>query len=183
MRKPTLAYVKTYRDRHGKLRRYFRRPGFKEVPLPGLPGSAEFMEVYQAALEGTELPIQIGASRTVAGSVNALVAAYLDCSPSSTSPFKSCAPETQRTRRNILENFREAHGDLPLYRTIGGKRVLLLTREHMQRIVNKKAGTPFAQRNFLNTLRSMFRWAMKEGRIPDDPTLGVTREKVKTMRL
>jgi integrase len=57
---------------------------------------------------------------------------------------------------------------------------LLLTREHMQRIVNKRAGTPFAQRNFLNTLRSMFRWAMKEGRIPDDPTLGVTREKAKT---
>jgi integrase len=180
MRKPTLAYVKMYRDRHGKLRRYFRRPGFKAVSLPGLPGSAEFMQVYQAALEGTEPPIQIGASRTVAGSVNALVADYLDCSPSSTSPFKSSAPETQRTRRNILENFREAHGDLPLYRTVGGKRVLLLTREHMQRIVNKRAGTPFAQRNFLNTLRSMFRWAMKEGRIPDDPTLGVTREKAKT---
>src|SRR6516165_685147 len=103
MRKPTLAYVKVYRDRHGKLRRYFRRPGFKAVSLPGLPGSAEFMEVYQAALEGTQPPIQIGASRTIAGSVNALVADYLDCSPSSTSPFKSCAPETQRTRRNILE--------------------------------------------------------------------------------
>jgi len=26
----------------------------------------------------------------------------------------------------------------------------------------------------------MFRWALREGRIPDDPTLGVTREKVKT---
>jgi integrase len=26
----------------------------------------------------------------------------------------------------------------------------------------------------------MFKWAAKEGRIPDDPTLGVTREKVKT---
>jgi integrase len=57
---------------------------------------------------------------------------------------------------------------------------MLLTREHMQRIVNRKSATPFAQRNFLNTLRAMFQWAMKEGRIPDDPTLGVTREKVKT---
>ncbi|MGA8614131.1 MAG: tyrosine-type recombinase/integrase [Xanthobacteraceae bacterium] len=180
MRKPTIAYIKTYRDRHGTLRRYFRRPGFKAVPLPGMPGSAEFMAAYQAAIEGTVLSIPIGAAHTVAGSVNALVAAYLDCSPSSTSPFKSRAPETQRTRRNILENFREEHGDLPIYRTVGGKGVLLLRREHMQRIVNKKAGTPFAQRNFLNTLRSMFRWAMKEGRIPDDPTLGVTREKVKS---
>jgi integrase len=56
---------------------------------------------------------------------------------------------------------------------------MLLTREHMQRIVNSKAGTPFAQRNFLNTVRAMFQWAMKEGRTPDDPTR-VTREKVKT---
>ena len=57
---------------------------------------------------------------------------------------------------------------------------MLLTREHVQRMVNEKAATPFAQRNFLNTLRAMFKWAAKEGRIPDDPTLGVTREKVKT---
>jgi integrase len=57
---------------------------------------------------------------------------------------------------------------------------MLLTRAHMQRIVNEKALTPFAQRNFLNTLRAMFRWAMAEGRVPDDPTLGVTRAKVKS---
>ena len=57
---------------------------------------------------------------------------------------------------------------------------MLLTREHVQRIVNEKASTPFAQRNFLNTLRAMFKWAMAEGRIPDDPTLGVTRQKVKS---
>ena len=57
---------------------------------------------------------------------------------------------------------------------------MLLTREHVQRIVNEKSATPFAQRNFLNTLRAMCKWAMGEGRIPDDPTLGVTRQKAKT---
>jgi len=108
-----------------------------------------------------------------------LIAAYLD--PRSTSAFKTAAPETQRTRRNILENFRKAHGDKPLFRADNsGRRIMLLTREHVQRIVNEKAATPFAQRNLLNALRAMFKWAAKEGRIPDDPTLGVTREKVKT---
>jgi len=179
-RKPILAYVKTYRDRHGKVRRYFRRPGFKPIPLPGLPGSAEFMQAYQAALEGGGPRIGIGALRTVAGSVNALVAAYLDCSPASTSPFKTLGKETQRTRRNILENFREAHGELPIYRTAGDKRIMLLTREHLQRIINRKAGTPFAQRNLLNTLRAMSRWSPCDGRVHDDPTLGVTRVKAKT---
>jgi integrase len=57
---------------------------------------------------------------------------------------------------------------------------MLLTPEHMQIIVNSKAATPFAQRNFLNTVRVMFRWAKAEGRIPADPTLEVTREKVRT---
>jgi integrase len=57
---------------------------------------------------------------------------------------------------------------------------MLLTPEHLQVMVNSKAATPFAQRNFLNTVGVMFRWAKKEGRIPGDPTLGVTREKVKT---
>src|SRR5262249_12265876 len=117
------------------------------------------------------LPREAEEDVTVPGSVNALIAAYLDRSPASTSPFKTAAAETQRTRRNILENFRNAHGDLPLYRTVADRRLMLLTREHMQRILNSKAATPFAQRNFLNTLRAMFKWAMKEGRIPDDPTL------------
>jgi len=61
-----------------------------------------------------------------------------------------------------------------------GRRVMLMTREHVQRIVNEKTDTPFAQRNFLNTLRALFRWAVSEGRVPDDPTLGVTRQQIKS---
>jgi hypothetical protein len=167
-------------DRHGKRRVRFRKSGFSTY-ITGTPWSNDFMRQYAAALDGVKAqPTSIGAKRTIPGSVNALIAAYLDCSPASTSQFKTAADETQRTRRNILENFRNAHGDLPLYQTVGERRVMLLTRERMQRIVNSKAATPFAQRNFLNTLRAVFKWALKEGRIPDDPTLGVTREKVKT---
>jgi integrase len=163
----------------GKRRVRFRKNGFSSY-LTGIPWSEDFMRQYAAALDGVKAQASdIGAGRAVAGTVDALVAAYLD--PRSSSPFKTGAAETQRTRRNILENFREAHGNKPLFRTGGGgQRTMLLTREHMQRIVNEKAETPFAQRNFLNTLRAMFRWALKEGRIPDDPTLGVTREKAKT---
>jgi integrase len=152
----------------------------KLVPLPGLPGSDQFMTAYQAAFEGTT-PQQsrIARDRTVPGTLNAIISAYLDCSPESTSPFKALARETQRTRRNILENLRELHGEKRLFRTDhNGQRVLLLTRAHVQRIVNLKSSTPFGQRNFLNTLRAMFKWAVAEDRMPDDPTLGVTRQKI-----
>ena len=47
-----LKYVHEYRDVRGKPRRYFRRPGFKQIALPGLPGSTEFMTAYEQALAG-----------------------------------------------------------------------------------------------------------------------------------
>jgi len=139
------------------------------------------MCAYAQALDGVKAQTgNIGAGRTKPGTVDAIVAAYLD-PLSKSSPFKIAAPETQRTRRNILENFRKDYGHLPLFRSeASGRRTMLLTREHMQRIVNQKSTTPFAQRNFLNTLHAMFKWAMAEGRVPDDPTLGVTRSKTKT---
>jgi integrase len=164
---------------NGKRRVRFRKSGFSTY-ITGTPWSEDFMRQYAAALDGVKAQAtNVGAKRTKPGTLDALIAAYLD--PQSSSLFKTRAPETQRTCRNILENFRREHGHKPLYRTDSrGQRAMLLTRERMQRIVNSKAGTPFAQRNFLNTVRVMFQWATSEGRIPDDPTLGVTREKVKT---
>ena len=153
----------------------FRRKGFSAY-LSGTPWSPEFMAQYALALDGERMQAQnIGAGRAVAGSVDALVAVYLD-----SSPFKAGAAETQRTRRNILERFREEHGGKPIYAEANGRRTMLLTRAHVQVMVNAKAKTPHGQRNFLNTLRAMFKWARAEGRIPDDPSLGVTREKAKT---
>lgn len=168
-------------DRHGRKRVKFRKRGFTTY-LTGTPWSVDFMQQYAAALDGVKAQsTNIGASRTVAGSLNALIAEYLN-PVSKTSPFKTGAPETQRTRRNILENLRSAYGHLPLYRADNsGRRTMLLNREHVQRIVNEKSATPFGQRNFLNTMRAMFKWAVKEGRIPDDPTLGVTREKARSI--
>jgi hypothetical protein len=50
-----LRYIHEYRDRHGKLRRYFRRAGHKDVPLRGTPGSKEFLRAYcQAAVKHLE---------------------------------------------------------------------------------------------------------------------------------
>src|SRR5258707_2566889 len=147
-------------DRHGKRRVRFRKGLGFSTYLTGIPWSEDFMRQRAAALEGVKLQASnIGAERTIAGTVDALVAVYLD--PYSTSsPFKTFGKETQRTRRCALESFRRAHGNKPLYRTEGSRRVMLLTREHVQRIINEKAPTPFAQHNLLKTLRAMFEWAV-----------------------
>src|ERR1700747_1308391 len=98
-------YVHAFIDRHRKPRFYFRRAGFKQVPLPGLPWSPEFMEEYQAALD--ESPrLEGGASRTVAGTENAVVIGSFG-----SAAFQNLAPASRRHYRGIIERFRCEHGD------------------------------------------------------------------------
>ena len=83
-------YTQAFIDRHGKARFYFRKAGSKQVPLPGLPWSPSFMAAYEAALEGEAPRIEIGASRTKPGTINALVVSY----------FNSMAFQALARRRN-----------------------------------------------------------------------------------
>jgi integrase len=166
MAKIRLEYVHEFRDRHGHVRRYLRRPGFKRAALPGLPGSVEFMAAYQQALTQEAPPLIIGAGRAKPGSVDAAVASYLQ-----SAAFQSLAPEFRRVRRNILERFRTEHGDKPF---------APLHRDAIERMVAKKAATPSAARNFLKTLRALMQHCIAVKMRDDDPTLGVKSAKIKS---
>jgi integrase len=158
-------HVNGFIDRYGRARYYVRRPGHKNVRLPGLPWSPEFMAAYAETVEGQQ-PIEIGAKRNPVGSVAATVGLYLG-----STAFANLAAETQRTRRNILERFREEHGD---------KRIAVIERKHVQAMVTAKGKTPSAACNFLKTLRAMIAFAVDAGIRADDPTIGVKRPKIKT---
>lgn len=168
MTKIRLSYIHEFLDRHGKVRRYVRLPGRKRVPLPGKPGTPEFNAAYEAAIaHADDAPrAAIGAGRTVPGTVNAVVISYLN-SPT----FKAGAPDTVRTRRNILERFRAEHGD---------KRIALLRRADVERMVAARAKTPSAARNFLLTLRALMVHCIRIELRADDPTQGVKPPKIKT---
>lgn len=97
-----LPYVQEYRDRHGKVRRYFRRPGFKRAALPGTPGSPQFMAAYEAALANERLLI---GRRHKDGTVGDLVASFYR-----SAPFENLKPSSQRAYRHILERFAEKDG-------------------------------------------------------------------------
>jgi integrase len=104
MAKLRLKYVNEYVDRHGKIRRYFRRPGSRSVKLPGLPGSIEFMTAYQAAL-AIIAPPPPSPKHVVAGSLADVAAGYLR-----SASFANLSPSTQRTYRTALKPILEAHG-------------------------------------------------------------------------
>jgi len=157
-------YTHSYIDQHGRPRFYLRRPGHVKIPLPGLPWSPEFMEARQTALEGSSGKVDIGAKRTIAGSVNAGLASYY-----SSGAFKALAPSTQSMRRNILERFREAHGD---------KRIGLMPRKAIQAILDSK--TPAAARNWKKTLRGFITHCLSLDLMTVDPLAGVVMTKMKT---
>jgi integrase len=157
-------FVHAFIDRHGKPRFYFRRPGFKRTRLLGLPWSPEFMASYETALAGQ--PAQIGTARVMPGTISALVVAYYN-----SADFKhELAPETRRKRRNIVEQFREQHGD---------KRLALLQREHIHKML-AKIDRPHAKKNWLKTIRGLMRFAVLIGMRAHDATEGIKLAPVKS---
>jgi len=153
MTKIRLRFVQAF-VASGKAYYYFRKPGCARIKLPGLPGSEAFMTAYQAALPADAPRSDIGASRSVPGTIAALVAAY-----TSSDVFRDLAPETKRTRWAILQKLRDEHGS---------KRVALLHREHVEAILRTKR--PHPRQNLLKVLRPLIRFAISLGWHKDDPT-------------
>ena len=123
------------------------------------------MSSYDAAKGGQPIAPQIGASRTVPGTVNAAVVSYHQ-----TAAFtKGLADTTQKSRRAILERFREEHGD---------KRISLMHSEALQKIIDKK--TPAAARNFRKAMRGFIKHCISLRFTKVDPLAGIDLAKMKT---
>src|SRR5258708_769203 len=159
-----LSYIHEYRDRHGKLRRYFKRKGGKGIPLPGLPGSDEFMAAYRAAEAGVATKPEIGASRTDPGTINALCVLYYK-----SVEWDALVPDSQRRRRNIIEAFRVKNGNKP-FATIKTDDI----RRMMGLIENV-----YERWHWLKVIRALFKAGVPSMRL-DDPTIGISVRIPKT---
>jgi integrase len=161
-----LKHVNAFRNRNrkdGRTRHYFRRRGQKAIPLPGLPGSDEFMAAYAMALAAIPDQPEIGASRTLPGTIDALVVAYYQ----SDEWLHGLGEETRKTRRRIIERFRVRHGT---------KRVALLRSEHV-RLMLAEIGKPTAKRHWLKAIRGLLRFAVPT-MLKADPTEGIATVKL-----
>ncbi|ODR98925.1 hypothetical protein AUC68_07070 [Methyloceanibacter methanicus] len=170
MRRPP-KYVHAFVDRHGKPRFYFRRPGFKKVPLPGLPWSPQFMEAYEAALAGQHL--EVGGARTKPGTIRALAISYYN-----SAAFRSLKPITQSTYRNTIDRLcdgRDRDG-----KVLGDKRAATLQREHIIKLMAARADKPESANGLLKALRRMMHRAVETGIRSDDPTRDVKAIRVKS---
>lgn len=158
-----LKHVHRFKDRHGRVRHYLRLPGQKAKPLPGAPGSPQFMAAYAEGLAQLPTAQRNAARQVLPGSFDALVMSFY-----ASDAFTGLKPSTQRARRNILEAMRAKHGEKPWR---------MLDAEGVRRILSEKTGTPTAANHRLGLLRQLAQHAIASGLRRDDPTLGVKRHR------
>lgn len=148
-----MPYVHRFRDRSGTLRRYFRRHG-KRIPLPGLPGSPEYVEAYQAALRGTAVEAQTRPA-VVPGSFRALAALYF-ASPD----YKGLAPSSRANYRRVLDAFLAEHGHRLVHQ---------MTPARVRHVIGALADRPGAGIVLLKRLRGLLSFAVSIGWIMHNP--------------
>ena len=127
----SLPYVQSFKDRYGKLRYDFRLKG-QRAPLGGVPGSNEFIQAYTAALEAPRVTPAVKPARGGIGTFDALAAMYF-----ASTEYFSLSPKTRHVYKLVIER---------LYRDekLGHRLVKQMQREHVQKIVTKRAQTPVA---------------------------------------
>jgi hypothetical protein len=165
MAKIRLKYVNGFSNRDRKSQRvryYFRRRGMQAIPLPGIPGSEEFMASYSMALAMIPDGAQIGASRTSPGTINALVVDYYR-----SQEWKDLAADTRKKRWRIIERFHAKHGD---------KRVALLRQEHIEKML-AAISKPSVKRDWFKAIRGLLRYAVPT-MLKVDPTEGIASIKL-----
>lgn len=134
----------------------YRRVGDMLVPLPSLPGNhPEFIAAYVEA--GKAKP----PARHDTGSISALIIAYLG-----SHDYKRMAVSTRRVMRYTLDQISKERGKAL---------VADLRPEHLRKDI--RAMTPGAAQGRLKAWRSILRFAIEEGWIAANPSIGVKAQK------
>jgi integrase len=162
-------FVELWRDRHGKVRVYFRKDKGLRLPLPDAIGSDEFNAAYQAALLGQPAPVRDRFVRATPGTLAALVASYMK-----SAEYIGLRQTTKAGYISRLEALRTVHG----HRTVVG-----LSRERIiTGILQPYADRPGAALDTLKKLRILIRHAINVGWLKHDPSLGIKRPKIQRIR-
>lgn len=167
-------YVTAERDRHGKVRFYFRRDkSSARIPLPAPVGSDAFMSAYVTALSGD---LQARAEKAAAPTEHVRSIRKLIRSYTASGKFKALRETTKagyRSRLKLIEESGHAH------RSVDG-----LTPDRIRRaFLDPLADRPGQALSVLKILRILIAHAIKDLRwISTDPSEGIERPKTQEIR-
>ena len=162
MPRPRPPHLQREITRHGKAVWYVRVDRGPRVRIKAEFGTLEFDAEYRAALAGTPI-------RKSAQSCNSL--AWLLTRYRETTAWSELSSATRRARENIFAHVIETAGNEPYAR---------ITQATILAGKDRRAATPHQARNFLDTMRGLFRWAHNAKLIKVDPTAGIGNPKLKT---
>lgn len=151
-------YVLEDVDRHGNVRLYFRRRGQPKIRLRAKPGTAEFAAEYEAALKGKCSVEAVPGPRLA----REFTWRWLCEKFFASGEFRTLDPQTQRTRRAILESTfdeprapgaKEIYADFPIDRMT----------THALSVLRDRKGDLFEAGNMrVRAIRRVFNWALKQ---------------------
>ena len=153
MPRPRWPHLLREVSRHGTVTWVVRIGHGPRVRLRGKYGSKEFEAEYHAAIRGE--PIN-GPRRAGANTLQWLWDRYRQ-----SSDWTTLSAATKRQRENIMKGVLSTAGVVS-YHDIDAE-AIVKGRE-------KRAATPSQANNFLNTMRSLFRWATENDYVKIDPT-------------
>jgi integrase len=159
MPRPRNPHLHRERNRHGIHVWYVRKDRGRRIRLRSEFGSEAFKAEYEAAITGKSAP----RGEAVGGTMQWLWDAYRK-----TGAWTHLAPATRRQRENIMLNVLKTGSAIAFGAITEGDIVAGLDR---------RAETPSAARNFLDTMRGLFKWAKGRGHVRKDPTAGVDPPK------
>jgi len=169
-------YVRSYRDRHGKLRVEYRRNG-RIIPLRAAPGTAEFQAACDEAKQLFEPDYKVAeggvaaSAPLVQGTYRWLCAQYFG-----STDFKQLDPDTQRARRLILEGTCREKWSPGSDRLFGEAPIKSMSSQALTVLRDRKADKPEAARARLKAISRVFDWAM------DARIVGVARNPARDVR-
>lgn len=157
-------YTYSQFTRHGRKVWYFRKNG-KCIRLPNHPDKPEFKEAYIEALTGSPF-VQKEPGIMSKGTLEWLLNQYVQ-SPA----FTSLKANSKIGRKSILSRLMGESGKVQISR---------ITKQVIQKAVDKRSANPVVANAFLGTMSVVFKWAISRGLVKSNPTIGVARQPWKT---
>jgi integrase len=159
-----LRYIDSFRDsKTGKRVFYFRRPRGPRIRLPDDPNSREFRETYESALAGYQSREKANPSTRAPDTFDWLLEKYLG-----SMNFAKKAKSTQYASRLAIERY--VRDD-----DLGHRKFRDLRRQHIEKMMTKRANTPGAANDLLKKFRFLMKFAIQNGWLDKDPTAGIDR--------
>jgi plasmid stabilization system protein ParE len=138
---------------HGRTVWYVRVGKGPRVRIRAAYGSPEFSAEYQVAVASAR---PCNTPSTSVGTLAWLIARYRE-----SAAWAALSATTRRQREAIFLHVLESAGTKPFIR---------IDTATINAGLERRAGTPSAARHFLDSLRGVFRWALRAGHTKVDPT-------------